>query len=149
MKKTLTLLLIVFTMIGCSSNDDIDTNSISIIGEWTLKAKFSSDGTNKNIDECEQRSNITFKNNNTFDSNYYRIINGDCTLEDQDQNIEYKVVGDILEVNHTSTNNSGQTIINVKKIKIKLPNNDTLETYEINQNGTTDSFPGDVWTKHK
>ncbi|OCK42392.1 hypothetical protein BA195_14015 [Tenacibaculum soleae] len=133
-------------MIGCSSNDDIDNNSVSIIGEWTLKAKFSSDGTDKNIDVCEQRSNITYKSNNTFDSNYFRTINGDCTLEDQDQNIEYKVEGNILEITYSYTRN-GQTIIDVKKNKIKFPNNNTLETYEINQNGTTDSFPGDVWTK--
>ena len=147
MKKTLTFFLIAFSIIGCSSNDDIENSSVSIIGKWTLKSQFSSDGINKNIDECEQRSNITFKSNNTFDMNSFRTINGDCALEDKDRDVEYKVDGDILEITHTSTNSGGQAIIDENKIKIKFPNNNTLEVYGINQSGTTNSFPSDIWIR--
>ena len=146
MKKTFTILLLALTMIGCSSNDDIADNSITIIGKWTLESQFSSDGINENIDDCQQRSNITFKTDNTFDLNSYRTINGDCALEDEDRNVEYKVENEILEITRSYIDN-GQTIIETDKIKIEFPNNNTLEIYGINQDGTTSTNPRDIWIR--
>jgi len=146
MKKTLTFLLLVFTMIGCSSNDDLENNSNTIIGKWTLDSQFSSDGMDRNIDECKQRSNVTFKTNNTFDSNSYQTINGNCTLDDESENIEYKVEDNILEITRSYIDN-GETIIEIDKIKIEFPNNNTLEIYGINQDGTTSENTRDIWIR--
>jgi hypothetical protein len=106
MKKISTFLLLAFTIIGCSSSDNMKNNSVSIIGKWTLDSQFSSDGTNENIDECKQRTIITFKTNNTFDNYNYRTINGDCVLEDESINVEYKIENDVLEIYENGTTNN-------------------------------------------
>jgi len=148
MKKTFTILLLALTMIGCSSNDDIADNSITIIGKWTLESAFSSGGVNENIDDCEQRSNITFKIDNTFDLNSYETINGDCTLDNdpKDRNVEYKVENEILKFTRSYIQN-GETIIDADEVKIEFPNNNTLEFYGINEDGTTRENPTDIWIR--
>jgi len=145
MRKTLTFLLVAFIIIGCSSNDDLENNTELIIGKWNLDSRFSENGTNENLDECEKRTNITFKVNNTFDLDSYRTINNDCVLEDEDENIEYKLENGILEITFFSTNNSGQTIVDVNKVKMTFINSNTFELSNID-NSNNDSSK-EIWKR--
>ena len=145
MRKTLTFLLLAITLIGCSSNDDLENNTELIIGKWNLDSRFSENGTKENIDECEKRTKITFKVNNTFDLDSYSTINNDCVLENEDNNNEYKLENGILEITFFSTNSSGQTIVDVSKIKMTFINSDTFELSNID-NSINDSSK-EIWKR--
>ena len=83
MNKTLTILLVAFTMIGCSSSDNLEDPSNLILGKCNFEAQISKNGTNINLDECQKRSNITF-NTNTFDTEDYETNNYyECALVDE------------------------------------------------------------------
>jgi len=147
MKKTLTFLLIAFTMIGCSSDDDLANNSKLIIGKWKIDSRFLEDGTIENINACEKMSNVTFNKNNTLDVNYYEIIDNDCVLETQDNDIEFKLENGILEVTSFSLNSNGQTTVEVSKSKIVFINSDTLEVSNIIQDNSTNNFFKEIWKR--
>jgi hypothetical protein len=135
MNKTLTILLVAFTMIGCSSSDNLEDPSNLILGKWNFEAQISENGTNINLDECQKRSNITF-NTNTFDTEYYETNNNNqCALVDEDKNVEYNLKGDILEITSKYSDNSGQQYIDVREIGILFTDENTMEIFEIDRDG--------------
>jgi len=92
-------------------------------------------------------SNVTFNKNNTLDVNYYEIIDNDCVLETQDNDIEFKLENGILEVTSFSLNSNGQTTVEVSKSKIVFINSDTLEVSNIIQDNSTNNFFKEIWKR--
>jgi hypothetical protein len=80
MKKYLILLLVagLFTFTACSDDDDANTSNFSIKGTWEITAveSFAS----IDADQCENRSTVNFKQDNTLDSTFYFEEN-DCAPE--------------------------------------------------------------------
>ncbi|MCI2230290.1 lipocalin family protein [Polaribacter sp. MSW13] len=140
MKKTLTFLLLAFIMFGCSSNDDLENSTNLILGKWTLEAKFFDSGANKDIVECEKKSDITFSMN-TYNFNNFRInTNGECGPYEKGGNLEYNLKGDILEIKNYKDE--------LREVKILFINNNTFELYEKNQNGNFNNNKSEIWKRN-
>lgn len=70
MKKLLTLSIVIFSLFSCSSNDD---NLDPFVGTWY---KFSFN--NIEVSDCEKKSTVTNKENETYTSTSYYISDNDC-----------------------------------------------------------------------
>lgn len=88
MKKALILSLTIFTLLSCSSSDDIADNSI--VGTWKLTSH--SDVTS--LPECMKKSTLIFNSNNTVGGTHYEA---DCDMNSISGNFsktndtEYKI----------------------------------------------------------
>lgn len=71
MKKILILSLTIFTLLSCSSSDDIADNSI--IGTWKLVSHSDIDV----LDECFKKTVIIFNSDNTFGGTSYEDCEND------------------------------------------------------------------------
>ncbi len=80
MKKILVLTIAMFSLLACSSSEDENIEKDPIIGTWFL---FSRQG--ENVNECEMRSNVVFKENGTYTTASYSDLGNQCVLEDEDQ----------------------------------------------------------------
>ncbi len=148
-KVMLLILIISYAIVGCSNKNPVESYDVLIQGKWALKAQYSRGGANENISLCVQKSTITFKNNNTLDFNHFEEnVHNVCVSAESMKNVDYKIVGDVLEITHKITNN-GQVEIEVTKMNVKFSNNySKLELYEITHNGTNAAIPSkDVWEK--
>lgn len=79
MKKLIALLAVFMMFTACSSDDDNDGED-PILGTWyvvDLENTFSDD----ELTECNMNSNITFKADNTADSEFYEQVDGECVFE--------------------------------------------------------------------
>ena len=134
--KLLTLLIALITFTNCS-NEDGESENI-IIGKWNFEASFDQNGTNENIDDCEKRSIITFRTDNTFQYLGYVTINNDCVFDGENKG-EFKLENGILEIASEGVNSNEQTTIYVSRLKIVFTNSDTFEISEANSSEANSS----------
>ncbi len=81
MKKFFVFFLSLSLLTGCSSDDDATTGEDPILGKWfvvELNNPLSQDG----LSECNLRSNIEFKADNTAKSQFYSDEDAQCQLEE-------------------------------------------------------------------
>ena len=139
--------LLTIATIGCSNNEDLDANPNLIIGKWKLQSKFYTDGTPSTLNECELKSSFNFRDDNTLDSENFKIIYGNCDLQNGERTyIDYKIENNVLEINSTyidARNKINSTSIN----PIKFPNNNTLEIYFYDENWNVYKQPGEIWKR--
>ena len=127
MKKILILSLTLFTLLSCSSSDEISGNSI--IGTWKLISH--SDLTS--LPECMKKSTLIFNSNTTISGTHYEAdcdmnsISGSFSeINDSEYKIEFTggtdkanaiISGNVLTVNHISQSSSQQIIRVLKYTK--------------------------------
>jgi hypothetical protein len=75
--------LMIFS--SCSSDDDSNSNSNSIVGTWKgiKEVDVCSTGSEDiyDFDSCEQTGRLTFSENGTLNITEYDLINGNCELD--------------------------------------------------------------------
>ncbi|MGG8496397.1 lipocalin family protein [Tenacibaculum sp. TC6] len=132
--KIIGLVLIV----SCSKNESNEVNYL--YGKWKLEAQFKEDGTNKNIDECSKKTNVTFNENNTFLHVGYSVKNGICISDNNSNIISFNISGDRM-------------LFNDKQLKLNFINENKMETIEVldERNGQSGEWftNKDVWIRVK
>jgi len=100
--------LMIFS--SCSSDDDSNSNSNSIIGTWKgiKEVDVCSTGNEQtyNFDACEQTGRLTFSENGTLNITEYDLVNGNCeqdytligTWVIDNGNLSVTIAGDTDEV---------------------------------------------------
>jgi len=163
MKKTLVLLLLASLLTGCSSRESYHSKLIK--GNWDLASRTLSDGTNEKLNDFEKKTNISFKSDNIFKSNIFSKMNNDLFLKNQKLkeafNLEngsveiiktskatYKLENNIIEIIQTFKDTKGQTIMSVRKVKIKFTNSSTFESSQIIQDTITKDLFKEVWRRN-
>ncbi|WP_299122314.1 lipocalin family protein [uncultured Tenacibaculum sp.] len=120
MKPLLLIVLAITVFTSCSSDDEIDTNSIT--GTW----KLISHSDLISLPECMKKSTLIFNSNNTISGTHYEAdcdmnsISGSFSeINDSEYKIEFTgatdkanaiVSGNTLTVNHISQSSSQQII---------------------------------------
>ncbi|AOW20729.1 lipocalin-like domain-containing protein [Urechidicola croceus] len=99
--------LMIFS--SCSSDDDSNSDSTSIVGIWKpiKEVDVCSTGSEETYDFsiCEQKSRVTFSSNETLNITDFDDNTGDC-LEDYNENGTWSLTGDNLSVTlNGETNN--------------------------------------------
>jgi len=91
MKKILFLAVASTIALGsCSSNDNEENISTTIVGVWKPSMEKVISGSNGNIlstdnfDTCYKKSTFNFKANNTLTSNTYENVGGTCSNSGED-----------------------------------------------------------------
>lgn len=114
MKKILILSLTIFTLLSCSSSDDIADNSI--VGTWRLVSHSDI----VTIKECFKKTVIIFNSNNTFGGTSYEDCEND---NDQGEPFSGKYFKSdtneyTLEFNNSSNNDVSVAKLNGKNLTI-------------------------------
>ena len=82
MKLTFGILLALMVFSSCSSNDDSNSSSNSIVGIWkpVKEVEVCSTGSEQVYDysSCEQNGRTTFSENGTFNITEFDLNNGNC-----------------------------------------------------------------------
>ncbi|SKB70185.1 Lipocalin-like domain-containing protein [Salegentibacter holothuriorum] len=83
MKKLFLMLFSIALLTSCSEDDDIN-NDERIYGKWFVSNANLPGGESFTFElsDCNKRSNITFKGNETTYSEYHAETGGECELED-------------------------------------------------------------------
>ena len=84
MKKLLVLFLAATALVSCNKDDDNNDGDNKIVGKWYLAEINNSGALNLQVTDCNAKSFIDFKADNTADSEYYTETDGECTLESSD-----------------------------------------------------------------
>jgi len=85
-KKIATLIIILVLTYSCASNENEPEELITeapseLINKWNLN-KWSSNGINQNLTDCDKQKNIKFNDNGTFERKDYIFIGGNCSIEE-------------------------------------------------------------------
>ena len=116
MRKIILFTALTLVFASCSSNDDISTDSLA--GVWKITQNVYN---NEEIPlrTCQENDFIEMFSNNTFNSEYYEEINGDCVNNDDSQGTWKYVSG-----------NNYNIIVGTKKVSLTLLDKNTFKTFE-------------------
>lgn len=100
MKRNLTFLLLALALtLSCSKNDKNERgeqlNRKEIVGTWYLKGRFN-DGMTLPAGGCNTRTNIVFREDNTFTIDEYRFINENVRCENRKSSGTYDLSRQML-----------------------------------------------------
>jgi len=85
-KKIATLIIILVLTYSCENDENepeelITETPSELINKWNLN-KWSSNGINQNLTDCDKQKNIKFTDNGTFERKDYIFIGGNCSIEE-------------------------------------------------------------------
>ncbi|WP_413532785.1 lipocalin family protein [Empedobacter brevis] len=103
MKKCILPSIFAFgLLVSCNNDDNSSIDNESIVGTWSFvkyQTQFSKDNhiEDEEIDACEEKNTLTFSKDNKYSLITYSADNsGKCVVEDNIDNVTYKVTNKTL-----------------------------------------------------